>query len=218
MTENKSFKKDNKKILIILFVFFIVALSIGYMFKDKIFVSEDHSFSEQEKNDQKEVDDVAVEIASATAQGTGKIESVEGIEIKDLQVVSLGDVSDVSEDGKITATLYNGTVTPIAAMLPNQDFGLVNIILPEKDNKNGNLELTAETTAISLIFMTPFLVTSNPDEADKILEIIKNDESVKEFAIVIDKKIGTVENIMQDDEYKTAFGEALESVLLKLNQ
>lgn len=37
MTENRASKKDNKKILIILFVFVAVVLSVGYMFKGKIF-------------------------------------------------------------------------------------------------------------------------------------------------------------------------------------
>lgn len=217
MTENKLLKKDNKKILIILAVFIIV-LTAGYIFKDKIFAPEDSSFSDQVKNDQQEVDDITTEAVSTTVQGAGKIEPIEGMKIENLQIVSLGNVSDVDEDGKFTTTLYQDKATPIAAMLPNQDFGLVNIILSDDDNKNDGLELTAETTAVSLIFMTPFLVTSNPDEASKILEVIKNDENVKKFALVINKKIGIAENIMQDDEYKIAFKEALESVLLKLSQ
>ena len=213
MTENKSSKKDNKKILIILFVI-IIALFAGYIFKDKIFVSEDYSSSDQVKNDQQEVDDVSAEVAPATAQGTGKIEPIEGIEIEELQVVSLGDVSNVSEDGKFTATLYNGTVTPVAAMLPDKEFGLMGLAFSSSEEVSINIQTTAET----LVFLSPFLISIDPETSASIMNVIREDKKVKEFAKVIEEVLQKDVEPLDDPEYRQAFGLAIESVLETLNK
>lgn len=213
MTENKSSKKNNK-ILIILFVFIAVALSIGYIFKDKIFVSEDSLFSEQEKNDQQEVDDVATEIMSATTQGAGKIEPIMGIELEELQVVSLGDVSNVSENGKFVATLYNGTVTPVAAMLPDKEFGLMGLAFSSNEEVSINIQTTAET----LVFLNPFLISIDPEISANIMNVIREDKKVKEFAKVIEEVLQKDVEPLDDPEYRQAFGQAIENVLETLNK
>ncbi|MCK5590902.1 MAG: hypothetical protein KAI72_03000 [Candidatus Pacebacteria bacterium] len=213
MTENKSSKKNNK-ILIILFVFIAVALSIGYIFKDKIFVSEDSLFSEQEKNDQQEVDDVATEIMSATTQGAGKIEPIMGIELEELQVVSLGDVSNVSENGKFVATLYNGTVTPVAAMLPDKEFGLMGLAFSSNEEVSINIQTTAET----LVFLSPFLISIDPEISANIMNVIREDKKVKEFAKVIEEVLQKDVEPLDDPEYRQAFGQAIENVLETLNK
>ncbi len=213
MTENKSLKKDNKKILIISFVFIIV-LFAGYIFKDKIFAPEDFSSSDQVKNNQQDVDNITAETTPVTVQGAGKIEPIAGIEIEELQVVSLGNVSDVNASGEFTATLYNETVTPVAAMMPDKEFGLMGLAFPGNEGVSINIQTTAET----LVFMSPFLISSNPEISADIINIIKEDQKVKDFAKVIEDVLKKDIEPLDDPEYRQAFGQAIESVLKTLNK
>jgi len=215
MTESKSPKKNKKRMLIVLAVLAVVLLAV-YVYKDKIFNAIETKSAQKENSQGAETE---TPISNQTIiQGAGKVEPIAGVDIKTLKIVSLGEVTDVKEDGGFSASLYKDGVTTVAAMLPDQDFGLLNIVLPDAGGKNDNLELTAETTAVSLIFMTPYIVTPDPDKANKILAVIESDESVKELAAVIKEKVGSTGDIMQDAEYEAAFNKALESVLEKLSQ
>lgn len=223
MIKNKASKKSNKKRLIILFMFIIVvALSVGYVFKDKIFEFKALLLN-QKKNDQQMVKNISVTTIATTTtddtmptivQGAGKVEPIQGIEVKDLQIVSLGNVSDVDEEGKFATDLYDKTVTPVAAMLPDKEFGLVGLSTSNSEEVLINIQTTAET----LVFLNPYLVSIDPKISASIMDIIKKDEKVKEFAKVIEKVLQKDVEPLDDIEYQQAFGSAIESILNTLNK
>lgn len=211
--------KKNKNILPIIMVVFI-ALLIAYIAVDK-YVLDKYDVDDIQKQEVVEADEVSRDKTDdneleeiRTVISGGKIEKVTGIEIKELQVVSLGNVTDVGDDGSFSATIYDKTVTPVAAMLPDKEFGLM--ILAEPDQKE--LLMNVQTTAETLVFMSPFLISSEPELAMEIKNVIKDNKAVKEFAQVIESVLQKDVEPLDDEEYITAFGKAIESVLLSLNE
>lgn len=197
------------------FIVGIILLIAGFILKDNLGL--ERYFSGQE-NDSQQEDNSSSLPAVTIVPGAGKVEPIAGVDTKSLKIVSLGEITDVDEEGNFSASLHQDGVTTVAAMLPDQDFGLINIVVLDEIGEAGAIELNTETTAVSLIFMTPYLITLDPNEANKTLAIIRTDESVRELAGVIEERISISEDIMEDAEYKAAFSKALESVLVKLSQ
>jgi len=211
MTENKSPKKDKKRILIVLAVLAVVLLA-GYVYKDKIFNAKE-ARSPQEENSQGA--ETGAFISNQTViQGTGKVAPIAGVDIKTLKIVSLGEVTDVKEDGEFNTSLYKETVTPVTVMLPDKEFGLMGLSLPN----GGAVTINIQTTAETLVFMSPYLLSVDPEVSNNIINIIKEDVKVKEFAAVIEKVLQRNVEPLDDPEYKQAFGQAIESVLTTLNK
>ena len=161
----------------------------------------------------KEINTNATNISSALVMGTGVVKSPSGIEAEDLQIVSLGIVSEVDKSGNFSTTLYQETVTPVIAMLPDKEFGLMGLNEPGKNE----VEIDLQTTAKTLVFMSPYLISTDPELAKEIVGIIKKDEKVKEFANVIGEVLQRDIEPLDDPEYLDAFGRAIESVLYTLN-
>ena len=209
--------KINKKNPMPIVMVALIVLLVGYIGYDKFYSSKnnieeakDAENYELGEAEQKEVETVEIKI---TETG-GKIEKVANIEPKELQVVSLGNVTEVSEDGSFSATVYEDTVTPVAAMLPDKEFGLMAINTPGETS----VSLNAQTTAEALVFMSPYLVSSDPELAANIKAVIEKDEAVKEFARVMEEVLEKDVEPLEDEEFNQAYGKAIESVLETLNK
>lgn len=143
----------------------------------------------------------------------GKVLTPDYIEPETLLAVSLGDVSGVSKSGGIEVPVYDGGVTTVAAMLPDKDFGLMDIVIGEEDP-----ELSVQSTAEAMVFMAPHLTSPDPDLALEIMTIIKTDPAVTVFAQEIDRVLEEDKEPLQDPSALTAYGKAVESVLSTFNE
>lgn len=199
-------------LLILIIVLFTGYFIIGKMLTDKEALPPD---LKEELNEElnEEIDNSTTNISSAVIAGTGVIKPPPGIKAENLQIVSLGIVSEVNKDGNFSTTLYQETITPVFAMLPDKEFGLMGLNKPGEDKTEIDLQTTAET----LVFMSPYLISTDPNLAKEIVGIIKKDEKVKNFADVIGEVLQRDIEPLDDPEYLDAFGCAIESVLYTLN-
>lgn len=200
-----------KKIYLLLIL--IIVLFAGYLIVGKMPTDKEASPLDLKEELNEEIDNSATNISSAVIAGTGVVKPPPGIEAEDLQIVSLGTVFEVDKDGNFSTTLYQETITPVFAMLPDKEFGLMGLNEPGKDE----VEIDLQTTAETLVFMSPYLISTDPELAKEIVGIIKNDKAVEKFAGVIDKVLQKDIEPLDDPEYLDAFGRAIESVLYTLN-
>lgn len=194
-----------KKLYLLLIL--IIILFTGYLIINKEPANNNDSSLDKNTNVN------TTNISSATVAGVGVVKPPSDIKAEDLQIVSLGMVSEVDKGGNFSTTLYQETVTPVIAMLPDKEFGLAGLNEPGKDKVEINLQTTAET----LVFMSPYLISTDPELAEEIVGIIKKDEAVKKFAGVISEVLQRDIEPLDAPEYLDAFGRAIESVLYTLN-
>ena len=116
---------------------------------------------------------------------SGTVAPPVGINPSSLTIVALGNESTISTGGNFAAGVYNEGVTIVSAMLENKEFGLLNVIaaftpsssssskLTEKEIKiaaafksetSDSIELNAKTTAVSMVFITPYFFTNDPQK------------------------------------------------------
>lgn len=138
---------------------------------------------------------------------SGSVIPPSGVNLSSLQIVSLGETSPITTQGSYTAKVYDEGVTIIAAIPENKEFGLMNVVAtlnnPISTNKsiptlrkviasykatenNAPVELNAKTTAVSMVFVSPYFLTNDPQKAEEILSIIENDPKVAYLATVIE--------------------------------
>lgn len=140
-----------------------------------------------------------------------------GFSTSDFTIVSHGESSEPGADGKFTAAAYDEGVTVMAAMLRDKEFGMVNIVVTDKSiNTPKNVIIDTQTTAVGLVFATPQLMTSDPQQAKETLAVITQDPKVAMFADVISHVMQRDDPLAQP-EYRQALQAALASVIATLN-
>lgn len=147
----------------------------------------------------------------------GTLVAPPGFTPSEFTIVSHGESHEVSADGTFTAAAYDAGVTVVAAMLRDKEFGLVNIIVTDEGVvMPQNVTIDAQTTAVGLVFATPQLMTSDPEQAKEILAVIARDPKVAAFAAVIGQVLQSDDPLAQP-EYSEALQAALASVMATLN-
>lgn len=147
---------------------------------------------------------------------TGKIRPPQGIDMDSLEIVSPFDIQSLNADGEFSIKTYKDGVVSLAAMQRGKQFGLMKIVITSDGKADEDIVIDANSTAQGLIFITPYLLTHDPEKAKEILEIIQKDQKTKEFAGVLEK-VAKDESPMSSPEYEKAFTDALNSVLGAIN-
>jgi chitodextrinase len=160
---------------------------------------------------------------------SGTVSTPAGISPDSLTITSLGDTSSVGTAGEFSTKAYKDGVTAIAAMPAGKDFGLMNVVATStsgtssskkvmkvaaayKNDSTNSVDLNAQTTAVSMVFVTPYFATTDPVKAKDILQIIENDPKVPDLAKVIGN-VFNEDDPMEDPALQDALGNAIQSVL-----
>jgi hypothetical protein len=170
--------------------------------------------------------------AKDTTTITGKIIPPSNVDISTLSITSLGVTHAVGKDGSFSCEATKNGVTLVTAMINNKNFGFMNIVaLPASSKSEPALEsiqltasseaptaieINAETTAVSMVFLTPYFLTNQPEDAARILNVIRNDSQVAAFASII-KEICTDNDPLENSQFDQAYLNATQSVLNTLN-
>jgi len=163
---------------------------------------------------------------------SGTVAPPVGINPSSLTIVALGNESTISTGGNFAAGVYNEGVTIVSAMLENKEFGLLNVIaafapssssskLTEKKIKiaaafksetSDSIELNAKTTAVSMVFITPYFFTNDPQKAANLIQIIQNDSKVNDLANIIISVFNDA-NPLENPLLQQGLNDAIKSVL-----
>lgn len=151
---------------------------------------------------------------------TGFIESLNEAVVMPTQVMNtpvVMDVFDIESDGTFQVPVDPEMVNVIAAMFPEKDFGFMKIMSPSDFENKEDIILNAQSTAVAAVFMSPFFTSSDPEVAEPILEIIRNNAEMEAFAATIAERVVVVDVLLEDEEYLEAFSVAIESALTEMN-
>ena len=141
--------------------------------------------------------------ASSTKSSiSGNISAPSGIAPSSLTVVSLGKETPVSSQGNFSTDVYKDGVAVVAAVPAGKSFGLMNVVVTNstkstdnivaasvnKGTKGSGVQLDAQTTAVSLVFLSPYFITNDPTVTSTLLPIKESDPKVAVLATVIEKE------------------------------
>jgi YVTN family beta-propeller protein len=149
---------------------------------------------------------------------SGQISPPEGVPPDSLTIVSLEETYSVSETGYFSTQVYREGVTIVTAMPDDKAFGLMNLVVTSETTgqamaatSNPTL-LNSKTTAVSMVFLSPFFSTNDPDEAADLIDIIENDALVASLADVIES-VFDEDDPFENPTLRSALGDAIASVL-----
>lgn len=191
---------NKRKLFILLLIILLIALGLFWFWQKR---------GEIKKETEGSITD--------TMSVSGRIVLPQGIPSDSFQVVSLGEVVAPDSKGNFSNEIYQDGVTAVTA-LPKDDKGheLIKIVVSSDSKPDDALVLDLKSTAVAVVFETPFFFTNDPDGARELLKAIESDPKVEGFSKVIESVL-TNENYLEDPLYRKAFKEAVESVLNTLN-
>lgn len=154
---------------------------------------------------------------------SGNISAPSGIAPSSLTVVTLGKETPVSSQGNFSTDVYKDGVAVVSAVPAGKSFGLMNVVVTNstdnivaasvnKGTKGSGVQLDAQTTAVSLVFLSPYFITNDPTVTSTLLPIIESDPKVAVLATVIEK-VFTSSDPLNEPEYKQALIDAVQSVI-----
>lgn len=166
---------------------------------------------------------------------SGTVSPPAGVSPSSLTIVSLGETSPVSTTGSFSAEVYKEGVTVIAAMPEGKEFGLMNVVATSttstssakvtkgetkivsayKAASSSSIELNAKTTAVSMVFISPYFLTNDPAKAENLLSIIENNPEVTNLANVIEsvfKESDPLSNLALQEALKDAVKSVINSI------
>lgn len=152
-----------------------------------------------------------------TTVATGKIIPPSGVSTETFEIVGLTETTTPDVQGDFSGKIYEEGVTVIGAMVKGKEFGLMKVVIASEGKPETSLILDSKSTAVGLIFTTPFFMTSDPQKARELLAIIENDPKVQALVEVIESVFTTEEDFLDNPTYQQASKEAVESVLSTLN-
>ncbi|MCL4524865.1 MAG: Ig-like domain-containing protein, partial [Acidobacteria bacterium] len=165
---------------------------------------------------------------------TGSVTPPQGVSASNLTITSLGQSSSPSATGSFQTPVKTFGVTTIGAVFPANSFAYLGLAIAQSPPPGGQpesilsdshqrvlgssspMQVDAQTTAESLIFLSPHLATNDPSQAQNMLGVIKVDPLVREFAAIIDSKSSGISPV-DDPEFLAAYIAALKSVLNTLS-
>ena len=151
-----------------------------------------------------------------TVEITGKVMPPSNIKPESLTIVTLGETTVIDTKGNFCSDVHKEGVTLVAAMPQHKDFGLMNVVVTSKNNSDTFPIIDSKTTAESMVFITPYFLTSHSQKANEILEVIRNDTKVNILAEVIND-VFDKEDPLGNSNLQEAFKNAVESVINKLS-
>lgn len=116
---------------------------------------------------------------------SGKVQLPSKSDYKDLTVISGFHQGTLTSDGTFSVK-NNSYVAQLVMILKDTDIKVMGIGIAS--DADYSMDLTAETTAEALFFLSPLFATTNPDEANKKREIIRSHKEFKELVALIDKQ------------------------------
>ncbi len=191
--------KKNVIILVVLVLFLVVVAVFWWWSSGEDFRSKEEMSSNTE-----------------TIMISGKINPPSGFIPEDFEIVSLIEVANPNNQGDFSAKTYKDGVTAMGAMVEGEEFGLIKIVITADGEPDEPQVIDSKSTAVALIFTTPFFMTNNPQQAEEILEIIENEPKVQFLAEVIDDIFDKEEDFLDHPRYQQAATDAIESILSKL--
>ena len=168
---------------------------------------------------------------SDTTEISGTVSPPGLVPLTSLTVISPFTASVVSSEGNYTAKVYGEGVSIVAAMPTEKEFGLMNVVamLPAYNPSaqfarvgkrvaaaysasSSTIDLNAMTTAVSMVFVTPYFLTNDPTKAADIIAIIENDPKVQLLGSVVDTVFGE-DDPLANPTLQEALINAVQSVL-----
>lgn len=172
---------------------------------------------QSEKKITKETEEKPSISVTETTMATGKLIPPAGVSPETFEIIGLTETAIPDSQGNFSGRIYEEGVTAIGAMVKGKEFGLMKVVIASEGKPETPLILDPKSTAVGLIFTTPFFMTNEPQKAREILEIIENDPKVQVLAEVIESVFSEEEDFLDNPAYQQASKEAVESVLSTLN-
>lgn len=133
-------------------------------------------------------------------------------------IVSLNEVGTSNNQGQFQSRVYKEGVGVVGAMVSDKEFGLLRIVVTQNGVATDEFIIDEKSTAVGLLFTTPFFITNDPGEARKIIQVLENDSKVLEIANIINRNFSTELDFLDSPDYQKVAQEAVQSVLKTLNQ
>src|SRR3990172_187801 len=163
---------------------------------------------------------------------TGTVFTTAGVTPNSLTIVSLGNTSSVSSTGDFSTEVYKDGVALVAAMPEGKEFGLMNVVATFTNGTSSakdttammkvvaaskavaatSIELSTKTTAVAMVFLTPYFSTNDPAKATTLISIIENDPKVATLGTVINNVFNEADPLT-NPTLQNALGDAMASVL-----
>ena len=176
-------------------------------------------------------------VSVPTTTVSGAVSLPAGESASNYTVVSLGATSTLSDQGAFTTQVYKDGVAVVAAMPTGKDFGYMNVICSSSSSSVGktaaaevsaagmqkstaspasSIALNAKTTAVSLVFISPYLLTNDPPTAKQLISIIESDPQVNNLASLIDS-LYSKRDPLGEQSLQQAIATAIQSVVNTLS-
>ncbi|MCK5804117.1 MAG: IPT/TIG domain-containing protein, partial [Lentisphaeria bacterium] len=123
--------------------------------------------------------------------------------------------SAVGGDGSFQVDLPDDGVGLVGAVPIGPGASYLALQLPGEGTR-GTLVVDAQSTAETLVFMHPFLMTDNGDRATMIVNIVTSDAAVAQLAQTISTRYPEGADGLDDAEVRAAWADAVASVLSQL--
>jgi hypothetical protein len=163
---------------------------------------------------------------------TGTVSPPSDVAPASLTIVSLGETTPVGVNGNFSANVYKDGVAVVAAVLDGKEFSLMNVAVTATNalpagvmggnqvkimaaaspSANNTVTINAHTTAVSMVFVTPYFLTNDPVKAAELISIIDADLKVAELALVVESVFGEADPL-SNPTLQQALLAAVESVL-----
>jgi len=174
----------------------------------------------------------------------GSLSVPSGMSPTDFSVVCLGKISSVSISGAFAADVYSNAITLIIAAPENGALGLMatviicdgnifvagdtartkkaHLIRQTGGSEDNNFSITPMSTAVSLVFQSPYLFSPDPAKATAIMEIIEANTEVGDLSTEVERVLfennayQEIEDPFADETLSDAYAKAIRSVLCEV--
>lgn len=141
----------------------------------------------------------------------GKVDFPKGIKnLADYKIIVAPDTYEISSSGDFCVHVPRGVFILGVSSDNENDFSLLSIVVSEKDT---NIIIDSKSTAVGLLFVTPYLLNNDPAKASEIIKQIENNPKVKVLADQIGNKEILSSNDIESGPISDTFKTALNSVL-----
>jgi len=157
---------------------------------------------------------------------TGIVETPQGIQTTDFEVVNSQGSSEVNEDGTFSIPIRVDSPEITAAVSKRKDFALFSIntgLLTPRGMSKKNLQkskkqlsgsellINSQTTAEALVLLNPLFATTDTEKINIVMPIISNNPKVTALASVIEQ-VANSPDPYNEPAFTSAYNEAIDSV------
>lgn len=142
---------------------------------------------------------------------TGTLTAPTGVLPEAMTVVSLGRESSVDGSGAYSAEVHLEGVSLLIAKQENRPFALARIVVADSEFSADTVSIDTTSTAVSLVFVSPFIMTQKSAEAASLLALIENDVAIPALAQAINDAFNDADPF-QNANFRDALRNALDSI------